>query len=131
MNNIEVICRLHPCRALTAGGNSAECIPAPDIVDPVAIGSTARAQRVAEAALHDPGSEAAAHDWRTVQISTTGNRRYQKGETFKLRFPDSTEAVGVIGEVLLSHDDKTLSQQLTVHFLHLAIQRVNSDNLDV
>ena len=117
MTNIEVISRLYPCRALTAGGNSAECIPAPDIVDPVAIGSTARAQQVAEAALHNPGSEAAAHDWHTARISTTGNRFYQEGETFKLRFPDGSEVVGVIGEVLLSHDGKTLSQQLAVHYL--------------
>lgn len=116
MNNIEVIYRLYPCRALVAGGNSAECIPAPDIIDPVAIGSTARAQQVAEASLHNPGSEAAAHDWHTAQISTTGNRFYQEGETFKLRFPDGSEATGVIGEVLLSHDGKTLEQHLVVHF---------------
>ena len=117
MSNIEVIYRLYPCRARTAGGNSVECIPAPDIVDPVAIGSTARAQQVAEAALHNPGSEAAAHDWYTARISTTGNRHYQQGETFKLRFSDSSEAVGVIGEVLLSHDGVTLSQRLMVHYL--------------
>lgn len=115
--NIEVIYRLHPCRALTAGGSSAECIPAPDIVDPVAIGSAARAQQVAEAALHNPGSEAAAHDWHTAQISTTGNRFYQEGETFTVRFPDGGEAVGVLGEPLLSSDGKTLSQQLAVHYL--------------
>lgn len=117
MNNIEVVYRLPPCRALTAGGNSSECIPAPDIVDPVAVGSTARAWQIAKAALHNPGSEASAHDWHTAQISTTGNRFYQEGETFRLRLPDSREATGVIGDVLLSHDGKTLSQQLTVHYL--------------
>jgi len=117
MSNIEVICRLYPCRALTAGGNSVECIPAPDIVDPVAIGSTARAQQVAEAGLHNPGSEASAHDWHTAQIGTTGNRHYQEGETFKLRLPDSLAAVGVLGEPLLSHDGVTLSQQFVVHYL--------------
>lgn len=117
MNNIQVIYRLMPCRALVAGGNSAECIPAPDIVDPIAIGSNARAQQVAEAALHNPGSEAAAHDWHPAGISTTGNRHYQEGETFKLRFPDGSEAVGVLGEVLLSHEGVTLSQQLVVHYL--------------
>lgn len=115
--NIEVIYRLYPCRALTAGGSSVECIPAPDIVDPVAVGSTARAWQIAKAALHNPGSEAAAHDWHTAQISTTGNRFFQERETFKLRFPDSSEAVGVIGEVLLSHDGATLAQQLVVHYL--------------
>ena len=117
MSNIEVIYRLHPCRALTAGGNSVECIPAPDIVDPVAVGSTARAWQIAKAALHNPGSEASAHDWHTAQISTTGNRHYQEVETFKVILPDSSEAVGVLGEPLLSHDGVTLSQQLVVHYL--------------
>jgi hypothetical protein len=117
VNNIEVIYRLYPCRALVAGGSSAECIPAPDIINPVAIGSPARAQQVAEASLHNPGSEASAHDWHTAGIVTTGNRYYQEGGTFKVRLPDSSEAVGVLGEPLLSHDGKTLSQQLVVHYL--------------
>ena len=110
--NIQVIYRLAPCRALTSGGDSKECIWAEEIVDPVAVGSTARAEEIAAAVLHNPSSEYSAHDWRTTQLSTINNRHYKAGDTFQLN-----GNVGVLGLPLLYHDGQRLTQQLVVHWI--------------
>ncbi|CAK8716522.1 MAG: NB-ARC domain-containing protein [Candidatus Electronema aureum] len=77
-----------------------------------------RLREIVKHALESPGSEITAY-WQEVIITTTGNKHYEAGQTFRVRFPDGSDAVGVIGEVLLKCDgpDKAVTQQFPVSYL--------------
>jgi hypothetical protein len=112
--NIDYTLRLSPCRRLTGGGESEECIPAPDYVDPVAVASTARAREIAAAILHDPDSSTPAHDWRTATITTPGHRHFQRGENFVLRWPDGSSATGIIRDIIINCTVEAGTMQMLV-----------------
>jgi hypothetical protein len=78
-----------------------------------------RLREIVKHALESPGSEITAYDWQEVIITTTGNKHYEPEQTFRVRFPDGSDAVGVIGQVLLKCDgpDKAVTQQFPVTYL--------------
>ena len=112
MRNIEYYHRIYPCRAL-AGRESEECLPAPDFIDPVAVGSLARAKVIAQALLYNVNGGGAVA-WNTVKISTLNNNIFPRGEILKIRNPDGSETVGVIKEVQLSSSLEGLGQELVL-----------------
>lgn len=112
MRNIEYYHRIYPCRSL-AGRESDECLPAPDYVDPVAVGSLARAKVIAQALLYNTDGGGAVA-WNTVKISTLNNNIFPRGGILRIRNPDGSETIGVIKEVQLFSNLEGQRQELVL-----------------
>jgi hypothetical protein len=76
-------------------------------------------RRIVEQALYAPDSEITAYDWRKVIITTSSNQNFTWGETFRLRFPDGNDKVGIIGPVQMKFDGLggKVTQQFPVTYI--------------
>lgn len=109
MSNISVTSRISPCRELLDGSQTSDCRPADDIVNPVAVGSVARAREVGEQVLYRDG-----YRWIRRQITTDLSRTFQDGETMVLDTPYG-QRIGIIGPV--QHDFAAGMQSFTVEYI--------------
>jgi hypothetical protein len=109
MSNVSIIVRVSPCRELLDGSQTNDCRPADDIVNPVAVGSEARAREVGEQVLYRDG-----YRWIDRRIQTDLSHAFQQGETMTLDTP-AGQRVGVIGPV--QHDFTNGRQSFVVEYI--------------
>lgn len=103
MTNVSVTARISPCRELLDGSQTSDCRPADDIVDPVAVGSVARAREIGEQVLYRDG-----YIWIRRQIQTDLSHAFQWGETMVLDTPYG-QRIGIVGPVQQNFTDGTQS----------------------
>jgi len=109
--------RVSPCRELISGADSDECLPADDIVVPLA-GDIRRLQEIVAAALDNPDSELTAYAWIPVQITTTGFRRFREGEIFMVDYLGERVPGVIASAPQLSQQSSTeFTQNFTVYII--------------